>query len=319
MRILFCLVALLLLGTFAPIRITPPAPPPLVSLIDFQPVPVEAGRPGDVSVGKLVFLAGWNMESNDWRFGGISAMHVEGDRVIAVSDSGWLVRFPVPSGAGTRRASVQPVRTGSGAPVNKAQRDVESLIVNGRTAWVGLERQNGVWRFALPEWRELGGGRPAAMRQWEENNGPEAMVRLPDGRFIVFSEGDGGTTDVLMFPGDPSVPGARALRMRYRPPAGYRITDATLLPDGRLLLLNRRISFVSGMKAKLAIAPVPPPRAGFLIQPQEIAAFAPPLTVDNMEAVSVTRENGRTIVWLASDDNYMPLQRSLLLKFALEA
>ncbi|QAY77082.1 esterase-like activity of phytase family protein [Sphingosinicella sp. BN140058] len=311
-------MALLLLGTFAPVRITPPDPPPAVSLIHFQPVPVEAGRPDDLRVGKLLFLGGWNMESNDWRFGGISAMHVDGGLVTAISDSGWLIRFPVPVAAGTQRARIEAVRKGSGAPVNKAQRDVESLIINGRTAWIGLERQNGVWRFALPEWRELGGARPAAMRKWEENNGPEAMVRLPDGRFIIFSEGDGGITEALMFPSDPSVPGARAIRMRYRPPAGYRITDATLLPDGRMLLLNRRISFVSGMKAKLAVAPVPPPRTGVLIAPQEIAAFAPPLTVDNMEAVSVTSEAGRTIVWLASDDNYMPLQRSLLLKFALE-
>jgi hypothetical protein len=32
----------------------------------------------------------------------------------------------------------------------------------------------------------------------------------------------------------------------------------------------------------------------------------------------VSREGGRTILWLASDDNYNKLQRTLLLKFALE-
>jgi hypothetical protein len=37
-----------------------------------------------------------------------------------------------------------------------------------------------------------------------------------------------------------------------------------------------------------------------------------------MEALSVTRELGRTIVWIASDDNFSPLQRTLLLKFALD-
>ena len=29
----------------------------------------------------------------------------------------------------------------------------------------------------------------------------------------------------------------------------------------------------------------------------------------------MTVENGRTIVWIASDDNFIPLQRTLLLKF----
>jgi hypothetical protein len=36
-----------------------------------------------------------------------------------------------------------------------------------------------------------------------------------------------------------------------------------------------------------------------------------------MEALSVTQENKRTIIWLASDDNFIPLQRTLLLKFEL--
>jgi hypothetical protein len=37
-----------------------------------------------------------------------------------------------------------------------------------------------------------------------------------------------------------------------------------------------------------------------------------------MEGISVTSEGGRTFVWLTSDDNYSPLQRTLLLKFALD-
>ena len=51
--------------------------------------------------------------------------------------------------------------------------------------------------------------------------------------------------------------------------------------------------------------------------PRELARLQPPLTIDNMEGVSATIENGRTIVWLVSDDNFTPLQRTLLLKFAL--
>jgi hypothetical protein len=59
------------------------------------------------------------------------------------------------------------------------------------------------------------------------------------------------------------------------------------------------------------------PQAGATIERREIARLQPPLTIDNMEGVSVTVENGRTIVWLVSDDNFFPLQRTLLLKFAL--
>jgi hypothetical protein len=316
---LFCIAALILLGTFAPVRITPPDPPPSRTWLTFERVPVEAGRPQDRRVGRLRFLDGWNMESNDWRFGGISAMHVADGEVTAFSDSGWRIRFPIPPREGTYPASIQAVRNHGGVAVSKVERDVESAAAHGAYVWLGLERRNGVWRFRAADWQEVGGTRPPAMREWAENTGAEAMLRLPDGRFIVFCEGDGGVSEAVMFLGDPSIAGTPAVGLRYRPPSGYRITDAALLPDGRMLLLNRRISLLSGPKAKLAVASVPPAQAGATIVPQEIATLAPPVTVDNMEALSVTRERGRTIVWLASDDNYMPLQRSLLLKFALES
>jgi hypothetical protein len=37
-----------------------------------------------------------------------------------------------------------------------------------------------------------------------------------------------------------------------------------------------------------------------------------------MEALSVTQEGSRTILWMASDNNYNNVQRTLLLKFLLE-
>jgi hypothetical protein len=52
-----------------------------------------------------------------------------------------------------------------------------------------------------------------------------------------------------------------------------------------------------------------------MIETEEVAAFDPPLTRDNMEGLAVTQEAGRTILWISSDDNLIPLQRTLLLKF----
>ena len=53
------------------------------------------------------------------------------------------------------------------------------------------------------------------------------------------------------------------------------------------------------------------------VQPQLLAALAAPLLVDNMEALAVTQQDGRLIVWMLSDNNFSAMQRSLLLKFAL--
>jgi hypothetical protein len=89
------------------------------------------------------------------------------------------------------------------------------------------------------------------------------------------------------------------------------------MPDGRLMLLNRRFEWLEGFSLAVTIADVRGLGEGATIEREEIARLAPPLTVDNMEGLSLTRENGRTIVWIVSDDNYFPLQQTLLMKFAL--
>jgi hypothetical protein len=145
------------------------------------------------------------------------------------------------------------------------------------------------------------------------------MVRLADGHFLLFAEGSGGDSEAVLFDRDPAEPQARASRLAYRPPAGFRITDAALLPDGRLLFLNRRARIFEGFNAVLTIGKLPPLRPGALLTgDEEIAAFKSPAVRENFEALSVTSEDGRTILWLASDDNYNGLQRTLLLKLALE-
>jgi len=192
--------------------------------------------------------------------------------------------------------------------------------VSGPYFWIGFERHNMIWRFRRADLGAEAAARPTAMRRWPNNSGPEGMARLVDGRFIIFAEGrdnDAAFSDVLLFDGDPALTATRTARLRYRRIPGYRVTDATTLPDGRLVVLNRRISQYVRVSAMIVIADAGGLREGTIIEPRELAALRAPLTVDNMEAVSVTVENGRTILWIASDDNFFPLQRTLLLKFAL--
>ena len=147
----------------------------------------------------------------------------------------------------------------------------------------------------------------------------DGLDNLPaDGRFLIISESlaPDWTSPALLFPGDPTQGGA-PVELRFRPAKGFRITDAAQLPDGRLLLLQRDVSLLGGMSAKLVLVDVAALDSRRPVEGREIAHFERPLSVDNMEALSITREGEQTIVWLASDDNYFPLQRTLLMKFAL--
>ncbi len=313
-------LAVLAFGMLAtPIAPGPPEPPlgPGTASLRAEPVRLDEAAPDRRQVGALTFLAGWSLTSDDPRFGGISAMAVEGDQVTAISDSGILLSFAVP-GPGPGRVDVLPLPAGPGSPTRKMDRDTEAMFVAGSQAWLAFENRNEVWRYARPGWRAEARAAPAAMRRWPTNRGAEAMHRLADGRFLIISESldPDSTSPALLFPGDPTE-GGEPVALRVRPAPGYRVTDSAQLPDGRLLLLQRRFTLLDGASAKLAVVDLAALDSRRPVEGREIAHFVPPLTVDNMEALAITREGERTIVWLASDDNYFPLQRTLLMKFAL--
>ena len=185
--------------------------------------------------------------------------------------------------------------------------------------WVAFERSNVVWRYRRDTLVTFAAAAPDAMKGWSANSGSEAMVRLDDGRFLIVSERmrGGGTSDALLFDGDPAIAGTAVTHLKYRPPAGYRITDAAVLPGGGLLFLNRRWGYLDGFSAKLTLLAEPKLEDGAEIAGVEIARIGSPLISDNFEALSVEQEGGKTILWIASDDNFLALQRTLLLKFVL--
>jgi hypothetical protein len=314
---LFILPLLPMLASFAaPATVGPPLAPATIS---FTPVPLDESAPARRRLGALLYVGGWELRSDDPRFGGLSALHVEGREATAVSDAGALVRFTLPGG-GAPRLAIAPLPDGPGRTAAKADRDSEAMAIDGERAWISFERANAIWRYDRRSWRSDSHAAPPAMQDWPSNAGGEAMLRLPDGRFLILSEaGDGpdGSTAALLFDGDPAVPGTPVTRLGYRAPEGYRVTDAALLPDGRILYLNRRFTVLDGVSAKLTLGSLPELHEDAILTGREIAHLRPPLTVDNMEGLSVTQERGRTMFWLVSDDNFSPLQRTLLMKFAL--
>ena len=288
------------------------------------PIALDRDAPGPRRIGGLRFVQGWVLRSPNAAFGGLSAMIADDDgRFLAVSDAGTAFRFRIGSGGITGRSSIRAL-PGTGG--SKVLNDTESMTVDPATGriWVGYEVRNGVRRFDARLTRVQAGLAPAAMQDWSAVTGPESMERLSDGRFVILSEnvpaaGAPRAKQALLFSGDPTDPRTRVTRFAYRPPAaGFWPTDLRQLPDGRLLVLHRRLSVRDGFAAMLAVFDPAAIRAGAIVQSREIARIRNPLAIDNMEALAVTRESGRTIVWIASDDNFWWLQQTLLLKFVLQ-
>ncbi len=286
-------------------------PPPGRGLGDFSLTALRAQTPAHWPEG-LTVEGAWHMESANRRFGGLSAMALEsGASFLAWSDRGDLARLPLPGSRGTGQfLDLPPARQ-----LTEGQ-DIESVVfdVESGTMWMGHETPNVIRRLdadgsshilAVPE-----------MLDWGTNAGAEAMVRLPDGRFLALAE---RRLQGALFAGDPILH-RKPLLFPLDRPAGWRPTDAAVLPDGRVLVLLRKVE-----------ARWPPFRAMLaLADPAEIAKGKPwPITpfaeldlpglADNYEALAVEQAaDGALTLWILSDDNLSAFQRTLLLRLRWE-
>lgn len=286
-------------------------------------VPLDTADPARSRVGDLVYLGGVRLRSRDPQFGGFSALSVAGDRFTLLSDSGDIVRFALDPQWQVHDRSYAELPDGPGTGWEKRDRDSESMSVDSRTGavWVGFENANALWRYDSQLAHVEAHVAPPAMQDWPENKGPEAMMLLPGGGMATIGEdkpwpGHAGRAGIV-FAGDPSVDPRRGFHFDYIPPAGSSPSDMTLLPDGRWLILNRRFAWFRFSNVLTIVDPADV-RPGAQVRGREIATLEAPLIHDNFEGVAATQEGRATVIWLVSDDNQLPVQRSLLLKFRLD-
>ncbi|MCP3729343.1 esterase-like activity of phytase family protein [Sphingomonas sp. MG17] len=322
MRILLSIILLLALLTDysgeTRLKLLPPD-----TAVMAEPVALDWRDPARTKLGALTFLGGVWLTSPEPHFGGFSAMAVDGNRFTLLSDGGNVVRFRLDSRWRVSEAHAFALPDGPGTGWSKLDRDTESLTRDPATGqlWVGFERANQIWRYDAALRRAEAHAEPAQMASWPENGGAESMVRLRDGSFIVLAESAKGdpkaSRPALWFATDP-VRDSRGVAFTYRAPSGYKPTDMTELPDGRLVVIHRRASLRTAFTAVLTIVDRRAIRPGATVTGREIARFEAPVVHDNFEAVAAVREGKDTILWIASDDNQYFFQRSLLLKFRLD-
>lgn len=161
------------------------------------------------------------------------------------------------------------------------------------------------------------------------NAGLEAMAVTANGAALLLAEGT-GEGRFRPHAKAPWVP------IRYKAEPGFKPTDAVFLPvEGRHLavVVNRYFSILHGVAARLELVDLDPVLAPARdskvldgkvldgkVQGRLLARLAPPVSVDNMEAVAVApHPGGGWSLYVMADDNQSPLQRTLLLKFHLPA
>lgn len=324
MRLIFSLLSLALC---IPLSSAAPSPRPTFgkgATLRVFPLRLMEKDPTHIEVGELTYIGGIELKGRDPAFGGFSAMNVRNGQFTLVSDGGTILRFDLGADFAVRNAEFSDVGSGPATGWEKRDRDVEAMTQDPETGriWLAFERYNAIWRFDASLTHSDGAVEPEAMSDWALNGGPESMVRLRDGSFIVISEtsrpkGVKGAREGIYFRRDPIEQPQEAFRFAYDPPEGYDPVDIAEMPDGRLMILNRRFTVKSLFTSKVEIVDRAYIRAGARVRGRTIASLAKPLLHDNFEALALTEEAGDLIIWLASDDNQQFWQRTMLLKFRL--
>lgn len=244
----------------------------------------------------------------------LSDLKLTGDGgFVSVSDTGDLAKGRIVlDGAGrltgVEAMAVRRLTLADGSDiVEKYDGDAEGLLLTpDGDLIVSFERNHRLWNYgpltAL-------NARPVALRHpdfpFPENDGMEGVAAGPDGSWRVSGESGGvwdcrpaACTTVVAPPETPI------------PNSDFRITGMDRDPSGQGWFVVQRL-FRMPIDARAQVRRMAPDGT---LGPVLVTLKLPGLT-DNFEGVAAETRNGRTRLYILSDDNGNPVQKTLLLAF----
>ncbi len=323
------------LGACGAVGLAPSTTGPLE--INWQEIHLNPEAPKQRALGVLVYQGGLSLSSKAGNFGGLSGLSLspKGDALVAVTDQGDLLRATMLFGKdgrleGLSNVSLQRLRDINGKHLlnrpDKRDQDAEAIerLADG-SYLVSFEVTHRVLHYARLRDRPTLFPMPPGIKNSPRNGGLEAMTPLPDGRILVLTEkyrtkgkNNGGAREGDYIGWILDSEGGSLGRVFWPASGLYRPTDLAALPNGDILLLQRRYTVAGGQGMRLSQISADQIKPGQRMLDVELAIMTPPLSVDSFEGLAVHADpTGGWTIYLLSDDNFNPLQRTLLLRFHL--
>ena len=285
-------------------------------------IPIALG-PADETAKRLPegvsYAGGWQLTADNDSFGGLSDLALDQDgNLLAVVDDGTFVWIGLKDGAPDGTGKLAYMLGADGQMLQgKTLGDAEGLSVRDGLAVVSFERTHRVSAFALDACGAA--AREAeisalpdtwAGRKVGENSGAEALMVTPEGNILYgFETVENGVSPV----GAVTGPEKAGWTGETAPnPSGYAFVGFDTVKVGgseETYWLFRSYDPVRGNRNVLSW------NGG-----QTDILLTKPLATDNYEGITAEDlGDGVTRVWIVSDDNFNPKQRTLLLAFDIAA
>ncbi len=282
--------------------------------------------------GKLEFIGGLELSSSNPLLGAVSSIRfrADGKTFVAVLDTGhWLegsvTRDPQGRLSGLSDVTVTSMMDGKGRSERvKELMDSEGLALRNGQALVSFEQLHRVDAYPDPGFAQARPSaslpmliQPGALRG---NRGLETIAVSPagsplDGAVVIVSELSFDKANHLLA---EILDGPRKGIFGVVQSDPFAITDGAFLPNGDLLLLERRFSFSQGLGMQIRRIPGDTIKAGAVVDGPVILSADMRYQIDNMEGLDVlSLPNGEIRIIVVSDDNHSILERNLMLEFRL--
>lgn len=293
--------------------------------------------PNKKRFGQLVWRGGLELSSPSKHFGGWSGLALDksGRSVLAISDAGTWLRgkliYDKGRLTGLSATEMAPLKALNGKRLSRLRdRDAEAMSllrgsVDNGIALIAFEQNDRIGVFPLSK-KGVGTPKrylklPKAISKNRRRDGVEALAVLRGGNrkgaILAFLEGhvtkDKRHRGWLLSRG-------KSKKIWLQDKGGFSITDLASLPDGSMLLLERRFRWSEGVKMRLRYLAAKTIKPGAVLVGDVLLEADMKQQIDNMEGLAVHQNaNGETIITLLSDNNFNAFfQRTVMLQFAFD-
>jgi len=286
----------------------------------------------ETQFGALEFIGGLELSSDNALLGAMSAIRFRPDQqhFVSVLDTGhWLtgaiMRDDKGRLKGISEARITPmIDRDGGTDAGTGGMDAEGLALRGDHILVSYEQHHRVDTYPDPgfEISPPDDSLPIPIPRVElrSNRSLEALMIAPQssplaGAAVIVTE-DSVDEQGNMFAA--VLEGPLQGRFTVRRHDDFDISDGVFLPDGDLLLLERRFGLVHGVGVRIRRIAGADIKPDAVLDGKVIFEAGSGYQIDNMEGLDVFRAaDGSLHLIMISDDNHSILQRSLMLEFRL--